>query len=180
MKMESQTSTAEQTTGKELPFLRFGLVADTRAMLPVGQMTEVITTASNELVPIPNMPPWVMGVHNWRGEILWMVDLGRLVGLDPLYQYTNNRSTYTAIVIHGAQQLPGRQPAFRQITGRKTLALAVDRVEDMEWCNPDLIQSPPASAVSPELVPFLRGFWPRQNSEIVLVLDGQSIMAYMP
>ncbi len=91
-----------------------------------------------EIVPIPHMPPWVMGVHNWRGEILWMVDLGHLLGLTPLYQHATTHSTYTAIVINGAQQVPSRQRAGNQITGTKMLGLVVNRVEDMEWFNPDL------------------------------------------
>ena len=50
----------------------------------------------------------------------------------------------------------------------------------MEWCNPDEIQSPPLSAVTPELVPFLRGYWLKSNGEILVVLDGNSIIAGMP
>jgi positive phototaxis protein PixI len=60
------------------------------------------------------------------------------------------------------------------------LGLAVTRVEDIEWCNPDLIQSPPSSTVTPELVPFLRGYWLKSNGEMLLLLDGQAIMAAMP
>jgi len=60
------------------------------------------------------------------------------------------------------------------------LGLAVNQVEDMEWFNCDLIQSPPESAVNPELVPFLRGYWLKSNGEIVVVLDGNSIIAGMP
>lgn len=170
----------EQTAGAGQQFLRFHLMPDTTALLPVHQMTEVLTMPTNEIVPIPGMPAWVMGVHNWRGEILWMVDLGHLLGLTPLYQQATSRSTYTAIVIRSAQQALGRQQAGRQNTGGKMLGLLVNRVEDMEWCNPDLIQSPPQAAVAPELVPFLRGYWLKANGDILVVLDGNSIIAGMP
>lgn len=60
------------------------------------------------------------------------------------------------------------------------LGLLVNRIEDMEWCNPDSIQSPPLSAVTPELVPFLRGYWLKSNGEILVVLDSNSIIAGMP
>lgn len=171
---------SEQTAGVGQQFLRFHLMPDTTALLPVHQMTEVLTMASTEIVPIPHMPAWVMGVHNWRGEILWMVDLGQLVGLAPLYQQTTSRSAYTAVVVRSTQQGQGRQQAGRQNTGGKMLGLLVNRVEDMEWCNPDLIQSPPQAAVAPELVPFLRGYWLKTNGEILVVLDGNSIIAAMP
>jgi len=176
----SEIQTTEQTAGVGQQFLRFHLMPDTTALLPVHQMTEVVTLAITDVVPIPHMPAWVMGVYNWRGEILWLVDLGHLVGLAPIYQQATSRSTYTAIVVHPTQQVSGRQRAGSQNTGGKMLGLLVNRVEDMERCNPDLIQSPPMSTVSPELVPFLRGYWLKSNGEILVVLDGNSIIARMP
>ena len=171
------TQTTEQTARNvEQQFLRFHLVPDTTALLPVEQMTEVLTMGISEIVPIPHMPGWVIGVYNWRGEILWMVDLGHLLGLTPLYQ-ANSRSTYTAVVINSVQQSL-QQPSSQ--TGRKMLGLVVNRVEDMESCNPNLIQSPLQSAVDSELVPFLRGYWLKSNGEILVVLDGHSIIARMP
>lgn len=171
--------TTEQTAEVGKQFLRFHLLPDTTAVLPVQQMTEVLTIPIAQVIPIPHMPAWVMGVYNWRGEILWMVDLGQLIGLAPLYQQLNSRSTYTAIVIHGSQ-LSGKQQVASQKTDKKMLGLLVNRVEDMEWCNPDRIQSPPLSAVTPELVPFLRGYSSKSNGEILVVLDGDSIIAGMP
>lgn len=176
----SEIQTTEQTAGVGQQFLRFHLMPDTTALLPVHQMTEVVTLVINDVVPIPQMPAWVMGVYNWRGEILWLVDLGHLIGLTPIYQQVTSRSTYTAVVVHATQQMPGKQRAGSQNTGGKIIGLLVNRVEDMEWCNPDLIQSPPMSAVDPELVPFLRGYWLKSNGEILVVLDGESIIARMP
>lgn len=168
--------TPEKTSVGE-QFLRFHLLPDTAAMLPVQQMTEVLTIPIAQVVPIPHMPAWVMGVYNWRGEILWMVDIGQLIGLYPLSQSTS-RSTYTVIVIHSSQHAD--KQAGSQKTGRNMLGLLVNRIEDMEWCNPDGIQSPPLPAVTPELVPFLRGYWLKSNGEIIAVLDSNSIIAGMP
>jgi positive phototaxis protein PixI len=156
-------------------YLRFSLLPDTTAMLPVNQMTEVLNIALDGIVPIPHMPSWTMGVYNWRGEVLWLVDLGHLVGLTPIYQERNSRSYYSAIVIHH-HHIHQEQKSI----ARKTIGLIVDRVEDMEWCNPDWIQSSLETKVNAQLVPFLRGFWLKENSEILVVLDGNSIIANMP
>lgn len=171
----SATQNVEQTTEVEQQFFRFHLVPDTNAMLPVHQMTEVLSIPITQVVPIPNMPAWVMGVYNWRGDILWVVDLGNLLGLAPLYQQAVSRSSHTVIVIHGGKQLPGNQ-----VTGGKMLGLVVSQVEDLESCNADLIQSPPVSAITPELVPFMRGYWLKPNGDMLLVLDGDSLIAGMP
>lgn len=168
----------------EVQFLRFHLVPDTTAMLPVYQMTEVLTVPIGGIVPIPHMPAWVMGVYNWRGEILWMVDLGHLIGLTPLYQHATSRPDYRAIVIRDVQERPGKQrtgtPSGSQGSSKKLLGLVVNRVEDMEWCNPDVIQSPTMASVSPELVPFLRGYWLKPDGEMLVVLDGGAVVAKMP
>lgn len=168
----------EQTAQVEQQFLRMHLLPDTTAMLPVQQTTEILTIPIAQVVPIPHMPAWVMGVYNWRGEILWMVDLGQLIGFGSLHQQATSRSNYTVVVIHSSGQ-PGKQQD-NQKKAKKMLGLLVSRVEDIEWCNPDEIQSPPLSAITPELVPFLRGYWLKSNGEILVVLDSNSIFAGMP
>jgi positive phototaxis protein PixI len=168
----------EQTAQAQQQFLRMHLLPDTTAMLPVQQTTEVLTIPIAQVVPIPHMPAWVMGVYNWRGEILWMVDLGQLVGFGSLHQQATSRSNYTVVVIHNSGQVPGKQQDNQKT--KKVLGLLVSRIEDIEWCNPDEIQSPPLSAITPELVPFLRGYWLKSNGEILVALDSNSIFAGMP
>lgn len=169
---------SEQRSARLQQFLRFYLANETTALLPVQQMTEVLNIPVHQIVPIPHLPRWVMGIYNWRGEILWIVDLGHLVGLSSVYQQAITRSHYTVIVIHSSLQGGGK--AGSQSSGRKMLGLVVNRVEDMEWCNPDSIQSPPQSTVTPELVPFLRGYWLKPNGEMLVVLDSEAIVAGMP
>jgi positive phototaxis protein PixI len=158
----------------EEQFLRFCLEPQIRLMLPVGQITEVLKIGVGQIVPIPQMPSWVMGVYNWRGNILWMVDLGHLIGFNSWYEQGVNTSNHTAIVI-----APNR--ADRSEVGQSIcLGAVVTRVEDIEWCNTDLIQSPPASSVTQALAPFLRGYWLDRHDEMILVIDGKAIIAGMP
>ncbi|HAG85438.1 MAG TPA: chemotaxis protein CheW [Cyanobacteria bacterium UBA11162] len=156
-------------------FLRFHMMPDTNALLPIPQLTEVLSIPIGQIVPISHMPAWVMGVYNWRGEILWMVDIGHLVGLTPWYQQTTNASAHTAIVLH----IRSLQTSSTTIKSQM-LGLVVNRIEDIEWCNPDTIQSPPSSPVTPELAPFLRGYWLKATGEMLAVLDGEAIIAAMP
>jgi positive phototaxis protein PixI len=156
-------------------FLRFHLIPHTTALLPIQQLTEVLTIPTGQIVPISHMPPWVMGVYNWRGEILWMIDLGHLIGLTPWHQQENITSAYTAIVLQS-------HPNQATTTTVKSLmiGLVVNRVEDIEWCNPDLIQSPPSSPMNLDLLPFLQGYWLKSNGDMLAVIDGSAIMAAMP
>ncbi len=165
-------STSERASEQ---FLRFHLVPDTTALLPIQQLTEVLTIPRSQIVPIFHMPAWVMGVYNWRGEILWMVDLGHLLGLTPWHQQPSGTSSCTAVVLQDCSKQTTSTNLKSQMLG-----VVVNRVEDIEWCNSDWIQSPPSSTVTAELLPFLRGYWLKSNGDILAVIDGQAILAAMP
>ncbi|MEA5508454.1 chemotaxis protein CheW [Crocosphaera sp. UHCC 0190] len=156
-------------------FLRFHLVPDTTLLLPVSQLTEVLSIPLGQIVPIPQMPPWVMGVYNWRGEILWMVDLGALLGLTPHARQTQVTPIYRAIVLQSVADSSTVAKVHRQLLG-----VVVSRVEDIEWCNPSEIQSPTGASVTANLAPFLRGYWLQPQGDMLMVLDGESILAAMP
>jgi positive phototaxis protein PixI len=157
----------------EEQFLRFHLIPDTNVMLPVRHLMEVLNIPLGQIMPIPQMPSWVMGVYNWRGEVLWMVDLGALVGLTPTHQQGLAVSSHRAVVLH-----PGYSDAHS--SRNQMLGLVVSRVEDIEWCNRDEIQSPPATAVTSALAPFLQGYWLKTNGDMIIALNGDSILAAMP
>jgi positive phototaxis protein PixI len=170
----SALSLNQETTGREentVQYLRFHLVPDTTAILPVNQITEVLTIAQQNIVPIPHMNNYVMGVYNWRGEILWMIDLGHLIGLTPWYEQQGSMANLTAIVLH-----EGKGKGRAKTAGTKTVGLVVKRVEDIEWLNPDFLESPPASAVTPELVPFLQGYWLKNDGTMLMSLGSYAIL----
>ncbi len=162
-------------TPQALQYLRFYLEPDTKIILPVRQITEVLKIPVGQIVPIPHMPPWVMGVYNWRGNILWMLDLGHLFGLDSWYQSGINTSNYTAIVLS-----PDRDIKRTKVFNSISLGLVVTRVEDIQWCDKNSIQSPPANAVKPSLAQFLQGYWLDNNGNMLLVIDGKAIINAMP
>jgi positive phototaxis protein PixI len=170
-----QSLTDKQRRGSEEQYLKFFLEAETKVMLPIAQLTEVLKIPMGKIIPIPHMPAWVMGVYNWRGEILWMVDLGHLVGLTPWHQQIKNFSYYNALVLSGSAKL-----AEMKGTQKQNIGLIINQIEDIEWCNPDLIQSPPGAVVTPELAPFLHGYWVKPDGEVLLTLSGDAIITNMP
>ena len=152
----------------EEQFLRLHLVPDTKVLLAIHQVAEVLTIPVGQIVPIPHMPAYVMGVHNWRGEVLWMIDLGHLGGLTPCYQQAI-RVAYTAVVLQGYDKVSGQKS--------QTLGLVVDRVEDVEWCDPNRIQTFPSTAMLSELAPLLRGYWWKSDDAMLAVLEAEAIIA---
>lgn len=158
-------------SSRQARFLRFYLHPNTKVMLPVGQITEVLKLQLAQIVPIPQMPSWVMGVYNWRGEILWMVDLAHLLGLEPWYQ--NQMRRHTAIILS-----PDRESGDR--SNNICLGLIVSRIEDLETCDITQIQSALNLQVNTQLGSFLQGYWLKPEGEMILALDGKAIAAAMP
>lgn len=158
-------------------FLQFHLYPDMTALIEVQQISEILTVPRTRVVPIPHMPSWVMGVYNWRGEILWLADLGCLIGLPSIYQQSINTIEYSILVLHDQHPKVRGQRQLSQVSGRKLMGLAVTKVEGMEWCDTDLIQSPPGYAITPELSPYLRGYLIKANGDFKVVLNGISILS---
>ncbi|MBD2069204.1 chemotaxis protein CheW [Leptolyngbya sp. FACHB-671] len=161
------------SSGASEQFLRLYLFPNATVLLPIQQLSEVLTLPTERVTPIPHMPDWVMGVYNWRGEILWTVDLGHLCGFMPWYQQATNVSAFPAVILQVRNHKAGS--ARNQMLG-----LVVNRVEDIEWCDPEMIQPLPRAAVSPQLAPFLRGYWWKSGGDMLAVLDGEAIIRAMP
>ncbi|NJM00578.1 MAG: chemotaxis protein CheW [Synechococcaceae cyanobacterium SM2_3_2] len=64
-------------------------------MVPLDSLVEVLPLTS--VVPMPGMPNPVIGICNWRGEVVWLVDVSLLLGKSPLYQ--NPQPSYTAVIL---------------------------------------------------------------------------------
>lgn len=172
-KPQPETNEVESTNYRDkiVQFLRFHLQPNTDLILPINQILEVLTVSTGKIVPIPQMPSWVIGVYNWRGEILWMIDLGRLFGLASWQEQTLGSSSFKAIVL---------SPNSTSKVRSEVVGLVVNRVEDLELCNINDIQSPPSSAVTSELAPFMGGYWLNPRGQMLITLDGEAIMAAMP
>ncbi|WP_017318451.1 chemotaxis protein CheW [Mastigocladopsis repens] len=153
-------------------FLRFQLVPEIAALLPISQLIEVLTIPVGQITPIPQIPAWVMGAYNWRGEVLWMIDLPHLIGFTPWHQQGMS-ATYTAVVL----RVCSRNTLDTNAGNQQMIGLVINRAEMIEWCDPDLLESPSSDVVAPQLVPFLRGYQLKSNGERLAVLDDEFIVS---
>ncbi len=150
-------------------FLRFCLEPETTIMLPIDQVTEVLKIPLKKIVPISQMSVWTMGVYNWRGEVLWMVDLGHLLGLGTWQEQQINHADATAIILSS--------PSGSKAQGlqRKSIGLIINKVDDIEWCDPEEIKFDLPSTITPTLKSFLNGYWLKPEQGIIFIVDGQAI-----
>ncbi|WP_247215309.1 chemotaxis protein CheW [Synechococcus sp. C9] len=147
------------TTDQELLCLSFSLSPTNQALLPAHECLEVLPLPLSQVVGIPDMPPAVMGVANWRGEVLWLLDLAYWLGFGSLPELYPQQMNYNVMIITQDKQ---------------RLGLVVAQVGQMFWCPLAELQSPPGTEMTPVLAQCLRGYWVQE--QIFLVLDGQGIV----
>lgn len=171
---EAQNAALVPTPESTRPFLRLYL-PDLIVLLPIQQVAEVLNVSIAQIVPLPHLPAWMMGVYNWRGEILWMVDFGHLCGLPPWYQQSGQSGTH-AVAILQIRTPTGLSTASKT----QTLGLVIRQVGEIEWCSPEMIKPLSSATVPPKLSPFLHGYWWQPEGDMLAVLDGAAILSMMP
>jgi chemotaxis-related protein WspB len=114
-------------------------VGSTRLALDVGRVREVVPRV--RLQPVACGPPWLTGVFVYRGQVVPVIDLHRLVGNDECPAHLSTRIILVPHVIDGEQRLAG------------LLAAQVADVRDIEV--PSRPQAPLTAPGRPDLGPAL-------------------------
>jgi len=150
-----ETLTTEQ-------FLTFSLGQDQQAMLPTSQLLEIVKVYLSQITPIAGIAPYVMGVYNWRGDVIWVIDLASMLGYKPLYAQERSKFQDKCHVI------------FLRIQDL-VIGLAVSQVGQMIKCDISKIQTTGLAFTNPVMREVCRGYWLSGSSDTFLVLDGNAI-----
>jgi chemotaxis signal transduction protein len=138
-------------------FLRFALGSQDRGLLPLEAIAEVLNVIVADILPVPEMPSCVLGIYNWRGKMLWLVDLNHLVDYPPLIQLGTALEPVIAMVI--------------QMNGQ-SIGLVVQSVKDIELHDATQLQKAPVGLFPPRLLSFVKGYLLNANG---LVFDTEAI-----
>ena len=169
---------SEQNKPIEEQFLQLYLTANLPMLLSVHQLVEILTVPIGQIVPLFQMPPWIMGVYNWRGEVLWMVDLNHCLGLSPWYKETEYQSKHTVVVVRSLADKSTDEKDRR-------LGLVVHQIKDMVFCPSDRIQNSnlqsilEAANIPSTVQPFLHQYWQSADGTS-FILDAETILETMP
>ncbi len=125
------------------PFLRFQLGPET-ALIPLTQATEILHLEPVDILPIPAVPDWVLGVHDWRGELLWLLDLERLVGLSSVCQPHARSAQLQGVVVR---------------INHQSLGVVVRSIADIELHDEAMLKPVRSGLFSDSLLPYLGGYF---------------------
>jgi twitching motility protein PilI len=139
--------------------LRFYVPSGNEFALPATGIREVISPAPDRITPIPNASPLLLGTLNWRGQVIWVADLGQFLGDSAVLN--TDRPEIPVIAIEDQDMM---------------LGLAVDRINDMAWLDIEQVQMP--TNATDGMAPFLRGEWvlDEVGSQCLRLLDQVAIL----
>ena len=125
-------------------------LGDTRYGVSIGNVVEISNIP--RLTYVPNVPPWVSGVTNLRGEILAVLNLKQFLGLE-----------------EGDDQGEGRLLVTRTAGEEVTAGVVVDEVNGVATFTRDQLRSPTAP-VRDQTAPYLLGTH-QVDDRLLVVLD---------
>jgi twitching motility protein PilI len=139
-------------------YLRFFIESGEEFAFSAMGVREVLSLTPDQITPVPNVSPLLMGVLNFRGQVIWVADIGQFLGSAKLL---NVERTEISIIVIEAQEL--------------TVGLAVAQVRGMEWLRIDAL-IPPSSSATDSMFPFLKGEWQGVSERPLRLLDPTSIL----
>ena len=145
----------------EQKFLSFLLGAKDTAVIALQQIIEVFQVSLGEICNVPQMPGCVLGIYNWRGEMLWLVDLEEMLGYQPQSQTTNSLTRMMAIVLQSEE---------------KYLGILVRHLIDIESLDTQHMKSPDSQLFIPEISTVLKGYFINATEEAIISLDATAII----
>jgi twitching motility protein PilI len=150
--------------------LSFQLNEQTPALFSMSQVQEVIVLPAQQITPMPNMPPCVLGLSTRRSRVMWLVDLAHMLLSTPL---PSNIRNYNVVIIRVAKTLQQQNMLVSTTHSQTLLGLIVPTMRGVIRFSPELIQTPKGH-FAPSIMPCLRGCLLQQD-EMLLVLDAEAI-----
>ncbi|MEM6255292.1 MAG: chemotaxis protein CheW [Cyanobacteria bacterium P01_D01_bin.156] len=150
--MESKSSDVQ-------PMLSFRLNPQLQAVISVDELLGLATIETVAVAPIPETPQAVMGIYNYRGHPVWIVDLPSLLGLTPLY-LSNTRQVCSIIFLR---------------TQHQTIGFAVHQLGQMMSFTQDQFQQDYTNPGAQRLNWCIKGTY-TSNSTTMLAMQGSKMV----
>ena len=159
-------------------FLRFHFSPNSTALLSLSKIKEVLNIPSVKVHPVPHAADCLLGIYDYRGEILWLSDLGQQLGLTPSIDsvdFNNSALGYAATGINSGSTNTLTVIVIQN--QEKSLGIVVPKVIDIEMHALQEMQPASEELFSPQILPFLQGYLIRSSSPVLdpiaLIEDSQ-------
>lgn len=131
------------------------ILDDTAYSVPINNVAEIGRPL--KVTSLPNVPSWVLGVANLRGDIVSVVDFRAFLGKDTRDSLDNSRM----MIVRSQKE-------------NIMTALVVDKVREIRHLAVNKI-SKPTAPVEDRIIPFMRGVY-EHNGRLLVLLDAERLM----
>lgn len=119
------------------------------SVIALEQITEILRVNLDEILGVPEIPSSVLGAYNWRGEMLWLIDLEHMIGGTSLYEQVPLLQQPIAIVIQ---------------LDNYCFGIVVKSVNEVELHDTTQILPAKPGSFSTQLLPFITGYLPNGST----------------
>lgn len=119
------------------------------SVIALEQITEILRVNLDEILGVPETPSSVLGAYNWRGEMLWLIDLEHMIGGSSLYEQVPLSQQPIAIVIQ---------------LDNYCFGIVVKSVNEVELHDTTQIIPAKPGSFSTQLLPFITGYLPNGST----------------
>ncbi|BAW97727.1 hypothetical protein NIES970_26830 [[Synechococcus] sp. NIES-970] len=156
--MTANSPAIEGTTTQYISFL---LSNGLRGMLPTSQLVETINLDLGNIVQIPDLPPVVVGVCGWRGEVLWLLDLAYALRSPPLLS---------------GDYADAKCSVLRVNVNKQTFGIVVTEVQQLIRCDRQNISPELPPQIDPDVAPLVAGKFRQPSGEIILNINLEALL----
>ena len=128
----------------EARFLGFSIQPDADALLSLHNLQGAIELPVSEILPVPQMAPYLLGIINWRGKSTWVADLAQFMGGEYYSQRCPQATKATVLMVQ---------------IGTTTIGLIVDRTISVTTYDPALAIPLDDNFVATKMQRFLGGYF---------------------
>lgn len=164
--LELATTTPPRSTAGTLQleggerFLGLVFQPDIQALLPLGSLQGAIDIQPADILPVPQMPSYLLGIVNWRGKSTWIADLTQVMG--------------------GNYQPPALKAKVLMVqAGATTIGLLVDRTLSVVNYDPSSALALDSSLFSAQMRSFLSGYFLDEQHQTWVLINLPQIFQMM-
>ncbi len=145
-------------------FLGFSIQPDTQALLSLRNLQGAIELPVSEVLPVPQMAPYLLGIVNWRGKSTWVADLAQFMGGEYYSQRCPQATKATVLMVQ---------------IGTTTIGLVVDRTISVMTYDPALAIPIDDNFIAAKMSRFLSGYFLDSADRTWLLVDLSRIFQAM-
>ncbi|MEL6553871.1 MAG: chemotaxis protein CheW [Cyanobacteria bacterium J06621_11] len=137
--------------------LRFFITETDEFALPATGIRRIIEHAPDQITPVPNVSPLLLGTLNQQGRVIWVADLGQFLGCaKPM---NTDRAEIPVIAVEDQGTM---------------LGLAVNQIIGTDWLDNEALQA--TATASDGMDSFLKGEWVLEAGKSLRLLDHIAIL----